>query len=162
MARKTANVTITDDGRDKGKTFVITEMPSAQAEAWAMRAILAVMSGDVALPEGFERMGMAGMAELGIRAFAGLRWEVAKPLLDEMWECVAIMPDPRAPHVVRPVMEDAGDIEEVSTRLKLRKDVLVMHMDFLKAVAPSVSRLFGEAKAAFKPRGRNTKTSHRS
>lgn len=159
MARKTANVTITDDGRDKGKVFVLTEMDSCKGEAWAMRAILAVMAGDVSIPQGFERMGMAGMAELGIRALAGLRWEVAKPLLDEMWECVAVMPDPRAPHVVRPVMDEANDIEEVATRLKLRYEVLVMHMGFLRAVVNSISLQSGGLAAAVKPRGRNTKTS---
>lgn len=158
MTRKTANITITDEGRDKSKVFVLTEMPSAQGEAWAMRAILAVMAGDVSIPQGFERAGMAGLAELGIRSLASLKWEVAKPLLDEMWECVAIMPDPRAPHVVRPVMDAADDIEEVPTRLKLRYEILAMHMDFLKAVVNSFSLQSGEAPAAKSP-GRNTKTS---
>lgn len=159
MARKTANITITDEGRDKGKVFVLTEMPSAQGEAWAMRAILAVMAGDVSIPKGFERAGMAGLAELGIRSLAALKWEVAKPLLDEMWECVAIMPDPRAPHIVRPVMDAADDIEEVPTRLKLRYEILAMHMDFLRAVVNSFSLQSGEPAAAVKSPGRSTKTS---
>jgi hypothetical protein len=158
MARKTANVTITDDGRDKGKTFVITEMPSAKAEAWAMKCLLALMAGDVAIPQGFERLGMAGLAELGIRALAGLKWEVAAPLLAEMWECLAIMPDPMKPHVTRPVMDEADDVEEVATRIKLRAEIMALHVDFLKAGALLSSRQ-SEAAPAVPSRGRNTKTS---
>ena len=44
-----------------------------------MRALLALMASGVEVPEGFDRMGMAGMAEIGIRALSGLKWEVADP-----------------------------------------------------------------------------------
>lgn len=155
MARQTANYTVTDDGRDRGKVFVITEMPASKAESWAMRALLALMAGGVEVPDGFERMGMAGMAEVGLRALTGLKWEVAEPLLAEMWGCVQIMPDPSKPHVVRALIEE--DIEEVVTRIKLRAEVWKLHTDFLKAVAPSIS---GQAAAAGGPqRSRNTRTS---
>jgi len=137
VARKTATYVVHDEGRDKGKTFVLTEMDASRAEGWAMRAILALMHGGVDLPEGFEQMGMAGMAEIGIRALSGLRWEEAKPLMDEMWECVQIQPDPTKPMIVRKLVEE--DIEEISTRIKLRKEVFDLHVDFLKAVAPSSS-----------------------
>ena len=155
MARNTLNYTVTDEGRDKGKTFVLTEMPASKAESWAMRALLALMAGGVEVPDGFERMGMAGMAEVGIRALTGLKWEVAEPLLAEMWECVQIMPDPSKPHVVRALIEQ--DIEEVATRLKLRGEVWKLHTGFLKAVAPSISG--GSLAAASKKGSRNMKTS---
>lgn len=152
MARATANYTVTDDNRDRGKVFVITELPASKAEAWAMRAILALMAGGVELPENFERLGMAGMAEVGIKALSGLKWEVAEPLLNEMWECVQIMPDPSKPHVVRPLIEQ--DIEEIATRIKLRAEVWKLHTDFFKAVAPSISG--GSPATAVKKRSRNT------
>lgn len=155
MARNTANYTVTDEGRDQGKVFVLTEMPASRAESWAMRALLALMAGGVEVPEGFERMGMAAMAEIGIKALAGLKWEVAEPLLAEMWSCVQIMPDPSKPHVVRALIEQ--DIEEVATRLKLRAEVWKLHTGFLKAVAPSISG--GSLAAASKKGSRNTKTS---
>ena len=153
MARNTLNYTVTDEGRDKGKTFVLTEMPASRAEAWAMRAILALLANNVELPDGFERLGMAGMAEVGIKALSGLKWDVAEPLLSEMWDCVQIMPDPSKPHVVRPLIEE--DIEEVATRLKLRGEVWKLHTGFLKAVAPST---FGGSPAAAKVKkpSRNT------
>lgn len=158
MARQTLNYTVTAEGRDKGKVFVLTEMSASKAESWAMRALLALMGSGVEVPEGFERMGMAGMAEVGFRALTGLHWDVAKPLLDEMMECVAYMPDAAKPQIVRPLMESAGveDIEEVATRLQLRVEVWKLHTGFLKAVAPSI---FERAAAAKGQRSRNTKTS---
>ena len=155
MARATANYTVTDEGRDQGKVFVLTEMPASRAESWAMRALLALMAGGVEVPEGFERMGMAAMAEIGIKALAGLKWEVAEPLLAEMWSCVQIMPDSSKPHIVRNLIEE--DIEEIATRIKIRAEVWKLHTGFLKAVAPSIS---GQSPvAASKKRTPSTKTS---
>lgn len=153
MARRTCDYTVTDAGRDRGKRFLITEMPASVAEAWAMRALLAIAQGGVQLPEGFERRGWAGMVEAGIRALTGLRWEVAEPLLAEMWQCVAVVPDPSKPHVQRPLIEE--DVEEIATRIKLRAEIWKLHADFLKAVAPSIFA-GSPAPAASTP---NTKTS---
>jgi hypothetical protein len=133
MARKIATYTVSDEGRDKGKVFILTEMPASQAESWAMRALLALMNGNVELPPGFESMGMAGMAEMGIRALAGLSWHVAGPLLDEMWQCVQIQPDPANAKIIRALIEE--DIEEIKTRVMIRAEIWKLHTDFLKGVA---------------------------
>ena len=153
MARNTLNYTVTDEGRDKGKTFVLTEMPASKAEAWAMRALLALLANNVELPDGFERLGMAGMAEVGIKALSGLKWDVAEPLLSEMWDCVQIMPDPSKTHLVRNLIEE--DIEEITTRVKLRAEVWKLHTGFLKAVVHSISG-GSRAAAASKKGSRNT------
>ena len=155
MSRKVLNYRIEDDGRDNGKMFVITEMPPSKSEKWAMRAILALMEAGIDLPEGFESMGMAGLAEVGIKSLSHLRWEVVEPLMDEMWSCVAIIPDPSKPQIVRPLIE--SDIEEVLTRIKIRKEILGLHMDFSKAVA----RLKSMPQAAAVETGQNTKTLQR-
>lgn len=136
MARKTAKYTVEADGRDKGKVFVLNELPASQGERWAIRAVLALINNGVDLPEGFDRMGMAAMAELGIRAISGLKWDIAEPLLDEMWQCVEIQPDPTKP-LTRKLVEE--DIEEISTRITLRMEVFKLHTDFLQAVALSSS-----------------------
>ena len=149
MARATANYTVTEEGRDQAKVFVLTEMPASRAESWAMRSLLALMAGGVEVPEGFDRMGMAAMAEVGIKALAGLKWEVAEPLLAEMWSCVQIMPDSGKPHIVRNLIEE--DIEEITTRIKLRAEVWKLHTGFLKAVAPSISG--GSQPAAARKKG---------
>lgn len=138
MARATTNYTVTDAGRDLGKVFVIAEMPSAQAERWAYKALLALMANNADIPTGFESQGMAAMAQVGLQALSGLKWEILEPLLDEMWGCVAFMPDPAKPHVVRKLFEE--DIEEVMTRVKLRLAIWALHVDFLKAAAPSLFR----------------------
>lgn len=136
MARKTAMYPIQDEGRDKGKLFLITEMSAARAESWAMRVLLALMSGNAEMPDNFEELGMAGLAELGMKSLSGLKWEVAEPLLAEMLECVQVIPDPSKTHVQRSLIE--SDIEEVATRMKLRMEVFKLHTDFLQAGVHSV------------------------
>lgn len=155
MARNTSNFKVVDEGRDFGKTFVLTEMSASRAEAWATRALLALMAGGVDLPEGFERTGMAGIAQVGIKALAGLKYEVVQPLLDEMWTCVQLMPDQTKPHILRPLIEE--DIEEIATRIKLRAEVWTLHTGFLKAVVHSISEQ--SPTAAAKKAGQTTKTS---
>lgn len=137
MSRKVANWRVEDEGRDKGKLFLITEMSAARAESWAMRVLLALIGANVDVPENFQELGMAGLAELGMKSLGGLKWEVAEPLLAEMFECVQAIPDPSKTHVVRGLVD--SDIEEVSTRLKLRAEVFRLHTDFFTAAGPSAS-----------------------
>jgi len=156
MARKTNMYTVTAPGRDKGKVFLLTEMSAARAESWSMRVLLALIGGNVEVPEGVEELGMAGLAELGMKLIAGLKWDVAEPLLAEMLECVQIIPDPSKTHVVRYLTED--DIEEVITRLMLRQEVWKLHMDFLEAVGKSIS---SAKQAAKSQRGPGTRMSRK-
>lgn len=138
MARKSIDVTIQDEGRDKGKVFVITEMSSAQAESWAMRVLLALVGSNVNIPEGFAELGMAGLAEYGIRALASLKWQDCEPLLAEMFTSIQIRPDRTKPHIIRDIWD--ADLEEVATRLKLRAEWWAIHMDFLQGVVGSISQ----------------------
>jgi len=138
--RKTIEVHIKDENRDKGKVFILTEMSSAQAESWAMRALLALVGSNVNVPEGFAELGMAGLAEYGIRALASLKMETLEPLLAEMFACYQIRPDRTKPHLLRDMSDSVGDIEEVSTRLKLRAEWWALHMDFLQGVVGSTSQ----------------------
>lgn len=138
MGRKSIEVPITEENRDKGKVFVITEMSSAQAESWAMRALLALVGSNVNVPEGFAELGMAGLAEYGIRALASLKMADLEPLLAEMLQGIQIRPDRTKPHVIRDMWD--ADLEEVSTRLKLRAEWWGLHMDFLQGVVGSTSQ----------------------
>ncbi|MDR0480005.1 MAG: hypothetical protein LBH31_09455 [Burkholderiaceae bacterium] len=133
MARKTVTYTA-DDGRDQGKVFVLTEMPASQAERWALRAFMALAKGGIELPDNVANMGMAGIAMLGVSALSRTPWPEAQPLLDEMFGCVQIRPNPKSPAVVRELVED--DIEEIATRLKLRMELLKLHVDFSRPAAP--------------------------
>lgn len=133
MARRTTTVTITDDNRDKGKVFVITEMPAAQAEEWFTRALMLVTRAGVDVPPNIFQHGAMGFAVMGIGAvLAGLGkapWPDVKPLMDELFACVAI----RSPNGTQTISERFlvdGQIEEFTTRFKLREEVLSMHLGF--------------------------------
>ena len=115
-------------GRDKGKTFVLTEMPASKAEKWAMRAFLAISKSGVEVPDGLENTGFSGIAKLGLTFISKLPYEVAEPLMDEMMECVTIEP---SAGITRELIED--DIEEVATRIKIRMEVFKLHAGFLSA-----------------------------
>jgi hypothetical protein len=128
MARKTLTYTVTDEGRDKGKVFILTEMAASQAERWALRALSALAASGVDVPDDIATAGLAGVARLGVQAFGGLPWEKAEPLIEEMFKCISILPDPAKPGVTRILIED--DIEEVTTRLKLRIELFKLHMSF--------------------------------
>lgn len=133
MARKEATF-VADSGRDTGKQFHITEMSASQAENWAIRVILAVGNAGIEIPEGLASQGMAGLLAIGYMSLLKIPFESAKPLLDDMMTCVQIMP---MPNVKRPLIED--DIEEVATRLQLRKEVWKLHTDFFLGANESTS-----------------------
>ena len=141
--RRTNVVTIESEGRDKGKTFLLTEMSASQAEKWAARALLALLKSGVHVPDEVASTGIAGLATIAIQAFGGISWELAEPLLDEMMNCVQIKPDPRNPNVIRALIED--DVEEVTTRLLLRKELLELHLGF--SLAAKLSTLKASAAA---------------
>lgn len=155
MARKTKAVQITAEGRDKGKTFWITEMGAVPAEKWAQRALLAfAKSGRNEVPEDIAAGGAAGLIAIGLRALTSMDFEDAEPLLDEMLGCVLFVPDPskidqlNKQPITRPVIwdGDAADVEEVKTLLRLRDDVMELHLGF--SIAAFLSTLGEKAKAA--------------
>jgi hypothetical protein len=137
MARKNLTYVEQGEGRDHGKHFLITELPASQSERWAIRAFLAMAKGGIELPEGIEHAGMAGIAKVGLGLLLQIPFELAEPLLDEMMTCVQIYPNPTNKSIVRSLIED--DIEEVATRIKLRKEVFGLHVDFSQAGAKSTS-----------------------
>jgi hypothetical protein len=131
--RKTEVVHITSEGRDKGKRFLVTEMPALKAERWAFRALLALAHSGVEMPDDAKNAGMAAIAHAGLKALNNLDFEEARPLLDEMWTCVSIIPDPKNPDFVRPLMMhemEGDDLEEISTVLHLRERIFRLHTDF--------------------------------
>lgn len=147
MARKSLEITIPgvpagDENRDGGKTFVLTEMPAMQAEKWATKAFFALAKSGLDVPPDIADQGLAGVAALGLKAFSGISFYDAEPLLDEMLGCVQI----KEKIATRKLTPD--DIEEVATLLTLRQEVLKIHVDFSKLAALSKSRQAAPAKAA--------------
>jgi len=130
--RKTKEVTFgSEAGRDAGKVYVLTEMSAARSEKWAVRALLALGAAGFKFPPDIDAPGMAAMALVGINSLLSIDYYLAEPLLDEMMACVKIRPSEKAE--LRDLIED--DIEEVSTRVRLRKAVWDLHVDFSSAAA---------------------------
>lgn len=140
MARKVETYTVQTAGRDQGKVFVLTEMPARQAERWATRAFLALANSGVDIPEAALSMGAAGLVVIGYNALAGASYDDLEPLMDEMWACVQVMPDPARPAVLRPMNGD-GDVEEIQTLIELRREVFRLHVDFSAVAALLKSRV---------------------
>lgn len=144
--RKREVVTIDIESRDKGKSFLLTEMSARDAEDWgAEMFMLAVNNG---LAEGIGG-GMADLVNLDFRTLGRIPFDQAKPLWDRMFRCVAFVPsltdiDPLTekpksrPVVENPDYPDGDDIQEVGTRLKLRMEVFELHTGFSIAALLSI------------------------
>lgn len=139
MARKELKYRVIDEGRDFGKVFVITEMPARAGHAWATRALFGAMNGGVVIPDGIQNAGLAGLATLLLSSLGKIPAYVGEPLLNELLDCVQIMPDSNKPAVTRAIIDD--DIEEVATIFKLQKEVLSLHIEPFMRGAKSTSEL---------------------
>lgn len=159
MARKTKGVTCPLPGRDEGKVYFITEMSASKSEAWALRALLALVKGGAQIPDGVAGAGLAGVAQMGPDAFMSLDYETIRPLLDEMMACVKIQPNPADEASRRPIMEEQDDIEEAATRVWLRLEVYELHVGFSKTVSLLKSKMETALRAQLAPPGAPIPTS---
>jgi hypothetical protein len=145
--RKTREVQITSEGRDKGKTFVVTEMSAQRAESWAMRAMGAMARSGVQIPDDVVAGGIVSFAAAGLKAFMAAPWDDVKPMLDELMECVQIKEA-----ITRSLTPD--DVEEIGTFVKLRDEVIELHVGFSLAAV-----LLGAVALSQTPPSETTSTS---
>lgn len=151
MGRRTRVVTVTADGRDKGKSFLLTEMPADQGEWWATRALIVMGNAGVDLPANALGSAMAGLAAaeaskgtasalflVGLRMLPGVAPQALKPLLDEMMTCVAYQPPGQGLPAQSLMVGPYCEIEEISTRLQLRAEILELHLGFSLAGVASI------------------------
>ena len=130
--------------RDNGKSFLITEMPADQGERWATQAIYLLAQAGANVPLGAADAGMAGLAATGVAFTAvAIAHALQDPSLDALWDCVQFQPkDPNIP----PQAIQSGinsQIEEISTRTKLRMEVMALHTAFFtdaKSRTPAASQ----------------------
>lgn len=146
MARRTKLVTITAEGRDKGKVFELTEMPADQGERWATRAVLALANAGAKLPEGALGAGTAGLElgwrnvlVMGIQAMQGLTEPSVRPLLDELKPCMKYVPP--QPGVPRQDIfpGENSQVEDFQTWYTLYFEYLQLHLGFSLAGILSTS-----------------------
>lgn len=147
--------TVTDDNRDKGKVFVLTEMSATRGEMFAMRAFLAMAKSGVDIPDNIKDAGMAGLATYGLNMLGGLPFAEAQVLMDELWECVMYVPDTRHMEFTRRPNDD--DVEEISTRASIRMRLLSLHFGFFKDAV--LSKLGSVEAASESPASSSTPTS---
>lgn len=134
MARKTATVVIDSEGRDFGKQFTIEELPAYQAEEWFHRAMMLLARAGTEVPHDIFHHGAMGFATLGMGAvLSGLSkapWTEVKALLDEMLVCLKSFRAPGAEASVNGLGSIKSQIEEPSTFIKLREEIISLHLGF--------------------------------
>lgn len=150
-----------ETNRDYGRVYVITEMSASQVEDWATRAMLALGKSGVDLGNIGTDRGFAGIAILGFQALFRLDWKEVKPLLDEMMSCIKTRPNSKLPDFLTDLREE--DIEELTTRLKLRMEVFELHAGFSIGGSALSTPQFSTQEAEELPpeNGQNTPTSRK-
>jgi len=149
MSRHTKVVTITAAGRDKGKTFVITEMHAVQGVKFAMRALLALSRGGIEVPPGMFEQGWIGLAAImpyvivvGLKSLHGAQWVEVEPLVDELSACIKFQPPGTGtnPDLRQELFPDPNaQFEEPATYFHLLREVASLHLGFSLADALSTS-----------------------
>jgi hypothetical protein len=124
--------------RDAGKVFVLTEMPADAAERWALRALFAMQTAGIEIPDDAVNAGVAALAAVGLKAITSIPFASAEPLLAEMMACVQYEHAP-GQALQRILDGDVSQIEDVKTRLLLRAKVFELHTGFSLPVVPPTS-----------------------
>jgi hypothetical protein len=101
--------------------------------------MLALGAANVDIPDGALQLGMAALAEIGLKKLFAIDAVSIRPLLAELMECVEFIPNPQKPQVKvgYPLFE--SQVEEVKTLLMLKWEVLKLHISFLQAADPFAS-----------------------
>lgn len=110
-------------GRDKGKTFRITELSAVSAHDWATRVLFAMFNAGIELDEDMLGRGMAALASLALTTIGKIPVGLGKPLMDELLTSVEIV----FPNATRKLIDD--DFEEVATIFQLQRAVFMLHVE---------------------------------
>ena len=134
--RNQVKYTVSIKGRDEGKTYLITEFSADKGERFAAKVFFAILNAGIKLPENIEKTAMENIALIGFDAICAalskVRYEDVEPIFNEMMEGIEFIPDITRLELSRKLLPD--DIEEISTRLMLRKEVWKINTSFFEAV----------------------------
>lgn len=125
--------------RDNGKSFLITEMPADEAERFGITAVMALLNNGAQIDEAALGAGMAGLAMAGLDALNSLKAETLAPLLVDMFACIQYVPELAGVDPQKILPGDNSQIEEWSTRLKLRAAWFELHTGFSLPAFPRIS-----------------------
>lgn len=130
--RKEVEITI-EEGRDKGKTFKITEMSATQADRWTLKVLCLFGKGGIVLEE-LAKMDFNTI----IKTMGDVGYDIAEPLLDELLECASFKKDgvyvPMKGSMIESVVED------FRTLYRLRLEALQLVLGFLEQGDESKSK----------------------
>ncbi|EBH3060754.1 hypothetical protein BEH75_04360 [Citrobacter freundii] len=131
MARKEIPFIVEEEGRDKGKEFLITEMSAWDADSLAQDIFRAMGDSNYSsIPADVIAMGCAGLATVGLSVISASSPEVARQLRDRLMSTVDIIITNDGKRQQRKV-NGSLDFEEVSTIRSLLDKVFQVNFDFL-------------------------------
>lgn len=166
MTRRTAQITITREGRDKGAIVCLEEPPVGPETEWLMRAGMLLARSGVDVPADILHHGVTGFVALGVGTImTGLGkapWAEVKPLLDELLQCVTGFQPPTGREIVT-----GGwtlymlQIQEPATIMQIYEEVLSLMVGFSVAaeLLTWTMRTAAIVKKALDDAGQNTRTS---
>jgi hypothetical protein len=139
--RKTKEIVINDRGTNK--SFKITEMSASKFEWWLIRVgrlLLGTGIGnqvDVDSAEDVQKLIADTLIKDGLKSLGSVNLAEAKELYDDLLRCCELKSD----NFYMPLDTDTidGQIESVKTLFTLRKEALMLHLDFLESAAQSQS-----------------------
>lgn len=128
MGRKVEHFTIEAEGRDKGKVFVLTEMPATLGKPWLMKVTMLL---------GIQGVDVKGLGKSG--GAAAIAMVMDDPLLSGWRDCVKYLH--AADQLPQKVFWDLPtcQIEEIETVTYLQAKVLELHMGFTQPGSPSTT-----------------------
>lgn len=133
---------IEGENRDAGKTFIVREVDAVQAEEWGVRALMAVGTSGIQIPQELLSLGVLAIPLIGYQVFLGAKEEAVLPLWREMLSaCIFVKHSETNVQAFK-----RSDVEEVSTLLELRKIILELHTGF--TIAELASK-FASMSSAF-------------
>lgn len=116
------------DNRDRGKHFKIIEMSAWDLEEWGRDAMILLAKAGVDIGTVSPEEGFVGILRAGVQNLFKLDGSMLAPLMDRMMLCVRYISDPKNPDFVQPLKRE--DVEELSTILFLRTEVMKLHQNF--------------------------------
>lgn len=131
MARKEIPFIVEEDGRDKGKEFLITEMSAWDADSLAQDIFRSMGDSNYSsIPADVIAMGCAGLATVGLSVISASSPEVSRQLRDRLMSTVDIIITNDGQRQQRKV-NGSMDFEEVSTIRTLLDKVFQVNFGFL-------------------------------
>lgn len=133
MGRKSEKVVIDTPGRDLGRVFVINEMDSWSALILTAKIAHALSASGINVPE--VAKSPEGLAEGGIRLMTYIAPAVAEPILQELRECITVMPPKARPGAIAQPLIAENQPHEIRTWFTLLTKLYYLHLGFSPAAS---------------------------